>query len=330
MIGKLFELLRMEFLRLWRTPALAVLFVLFPVAIIGIVPLGLSGDWDVRIQVLEAGAPSDSLAAAESRMDRGEIQAIIIPGADGEAGRIVCDGSHSVIAMDAAWKAMEMLYSPEEEGMGAYLKEHVLFASGKGSTHYYLIPMLLLLLAVSGCCMASNSVVTDLESKRLDHLRSVGLDASLYLAEKGVFCTMLGLFCLAVGLVTARLAYGLSCAGSLPAFLLLSLCFLVTAVNLGILVAFLCCNQTRSISVLVFLFIVLALLSTMFVPVDNMSPAWAAARFVNPFYWYVDGAWKVMLKGAGLRDILPHCCALLGMGALFFLLEGVLIHRRDR
>ena len=175
--------------------------------------------------------------------------------------------------------------------------------------------------------MASNSVVTDLESKRLEHLLSVGLNVPLYLVVKGVFCTVLGMFCLAVGLVTARLVYGLSCAGSFPAFLLLSLCFLVAAANLGILVAFLCRNQTRSISVLVFLFIVLSLLSTMFVPVDNMLPAWAATRYANPFYWHVDGAWKVMLKGAGLRDILPHCSDLLGMWTLFIYPEIVLLRR---
>ena len=330
MMRKLFELLRMEFLRLWRTPALAALFVLFPVAVIGVVPLGLSGNRDIRMQVLEPGAPSDSLAAAEKRMDRGEIQAIVIPAVDGCQDRIVCDGSHSVIAMEAAWKAMESLYPQEEMGVDAFLKEQELFASGEGSTHYYLIPLLLLLLAVSGCCMASNSVVTDLESKRLEHLRSVGLGAPLYLAAKGVFCTILGLFCLAVGLVTARVAYGLSCAGSLSAFLLLSLCFLVAAVNLGILVAFLCRNQTRSISVLVFLFIVLALLSTMFVPVDNMTPAWAVTRYANPFYWHVDGAWKVMLKGALLRDILPHCFALLGLGLLFIYLIMIVRNKSVR
>ena len=326
MMRKLFVLLRMEFIRLWRTPALAVLFVLFPLAIIGIVPLGLSGNGDIRIQVLEPGASSDSLAAAEQRMDRGEIQAIVIPAADGEQDRILCDGSHAIIALEASWKAMMQLYSSEED-IDSFLKEHVMFASGKGSTHYYLVPLLLLLLAVSGCCMASNSVVTDLESKRLEHLLSVGLNAPLYLVVKGVFCTILGMFCLAVGLVTARLVYGLSCAGSFPAFLLLSLCFLVAAANLGILVAFLCRNQTRSISVLVFLFIVLSLLSTMFVPVDNMLPAWAATRYANPFYWHVDGAWKVMLKGAGLRDILPHCFALLGMWTLFIYPEIVLLRR---
>ena len=72
----------------------------------------------------------------------------------------------------------------------------------------------------------------------------------------------------------------------------------------------------RTIYVLVFVFIMLILLSTMFAPLDNMDPVWAATRFVNPFFWMVDGAWKILLKDVKLAANPVNCLALLGIGSV--------------
>ena len=101
-----------------------------------------------------------------------------------------------------------------------------------------------------------------------------------------------------------------------PLLLLLAACFLFAIVNLGIWVAVGTRTLVRAVYVLVFVFITLILLSTMFAPLDNMMPFWAATRFINPFFWIADGSWKIVLEGIRLSAMPGHCLALVGIGSV--------------
>lgn len=350
MIRKLVQLMRKEFLQLMRTPALMLILALCLVGIIGVVPLGLKGTPRVRVDVVDLSFSdrgrmaverlsrseniayavlSPSLRESEKRMDRGEIQSIVVLPADSGQPLILSDGSHAVLGTEAFWQVAQQWAGPSDELAQGRVREHVKFAGGEGSTRYYLIPMLMLLIAISACSITAISVVAELESNRLEHLRSIGVSAPLYVAAKSLYGSLIALVELAVGLLIARFAFDFQPAGPLSAYLLLTICFLTAATGLSILISALCRNQVRTIYVLVFVFIVLALLSTMFAPLDNMQPAWAATRFVNPFFWMVDGSWKVLLKGAGTAAILSNCAALLGIGGILMGLATRKIRRID-
>ena len=91
--------------------------------------------------------------------------------------------------------------------------------------------------------------------------------------------------------------------------------------NLGILIATGTRTLVRAIYVLVFVFVTLILLGTMFAPLDNMTPGWAVTRFVNPFYWMVEGARKIMLLGSPAVTVAGPCLALLGLGGVLALVN---------
>ena len=311
MIRKLYWLVRKEYLQIVRTPVLVVMLVLCPLALAGIVPLGLGFEADIPTSFVTP----DTLEEAEKEMDAGRIGAIVVQPDNGGEPSILIDGSHPVQAFEAAYSTVRTLYDTDElTGMVADV--HLLYAGGRGCTRYYLVTMLLFLLALVGCCLPMLSVVWELESRRFELLRSTGTHAATYLSAKLLFCLLTALVELLAGLLVARLMHGLTCTGSFVALLLLTTCFIAAVGNLGVLLAAYGKTQLRSIYLFVFVFIFLVLLSTMFAPLDNMSPAWAATRFANPLFWMVDGAWKVLLKGAGLSDILPNCAALLAIGVL--------------
>ncbi len=334
MMRVLWHMLVKEFLQLVRTPALLFLLILCPVVTVGLVPFGLSNKPRIRVEVVDesfsgrgretlallAGSPqitqlsqTSSLQEAEGRMARGEIDAIVIVPANEEASRILVDGSNIPLARDAAYYVGLQLHKPQENEL---LRSHTLFVTETGNTHYYLVAMLVLLIAIVGCSLVALSVVTEKENKVLEHLRSTGLNPLMYVASKLVFFSLVGLCELAIGLLIARLVFALQSAGPLWELFLLAACFLFAIVNLGILIATSTRTLVRTIYVLVFVFIMLILLSTMFAPLDNMDPVWAATRFVNPFFWMVDGAWKILLKGVKLAANPVNCLALLGIGSV--------------
>lgn len=334
MMRVLWHMLVKEFLQLVRTPALLFVLILCPVVTVGLVPFGLSNKPRIRVEVVDesfsgrgretlallAGSPqitqlsqTSSLQEAEGRMARGEIDAIVIVPANEEASRILVDGSNTPLARDAAYYVGLQLHKPQENEL---LRSHTLFVTETGNTHYYLVAMLVLLIAIVGCSLVALSVVTEKENKVLEHLRSTGLNPLMYVASKLVFFSLVGLCELAVGLLIARLVFALQSAGPLWELFLLAACFLFAIVNLGILIAASTRTLVRTIYVLVFVFIILILLSTMFAPLDNMDPVWAATRFVNPFFWMVDGAWKILLKGVKLAANPVNCLALLGIGSV--------------
>ena len=334
MMRVLWHMLVKEFLQLVRTPALLFVLILCPVVTVGLVPFGLSNKPRIRVEVVDesfsgrgretlallAGSPqitqlsqTSSLQEAEGRMARGEIDAIVIVPANEEASRILVDGSNIPLARDAAYYVGLQLHKPQENEL---LRSHTFFVTETGNTHYYLVAMLVLLIAIVGCSLVALSVVTEKENKVLEHLRSTGLNPLMYVASKLVFFSLVGLCELAVGLLIARLVFALQSAGPLWELFLLAACFLFAIVNLGILIAASTRTLVRTIYVLVFVFIMLILLSTMFAPLDNMDPVWAATRFVNPFFWMVDGAWKILLKGVKLAANPVNCLALLGIGSV--------------
>ena len=333
------QILVKEFLQLVRSPAMAFILVMCPVIVVGIVPLGLSNKTRLRMEVVDesfsdrgreavtllSGSPqiaqvrqSASLQASERRMDLGEIDGIVVVPRDGGDYHILADASQLFLGRDVAFYAGRQLGGVQEDDR---VRSHTLFLSGSGNTHYYLVTMLALLMSIIGCCLATLSVVTEKESKALEHLRSTGMSASLYVFSKVLFFTLVGLVELGFGLVLARVCYSLVCAGSVLEYFVLAACFLYAIVNLGIWVAVGTRTLVRAIYVLVFVFITLILLSTMFAPLDNMMPLWAATRFVNPFFWIADGSWKIVLMGVRLSAIPGYCLALLGMGSVMALIN---------
>lgn len=347
MMRRLWQLLVKEYLQLVRTPALLFVLVLCPVVTIGFVPFGLANNVRLHVEVVDesfsgrgreivallARSPqivevsaAASRQEAERRMDLGEIDAIVVLPPDGGESRILADASQVMRGVDAALYIERQLTGEQGDDR---VRMHRLYLSEAGNTQYYLVTMLVLLIAIIGCCLVALSVVQEKESKVLEHLRSTGLSATMYVLPKLIFFSLVGLCELAVGLVIARLMFGLECAGSLPELFLLAACFLFAIANLGILISAGTRTLVRTIYVLVFVFIILILLSTMFAPLDNMDPVWAATRYVNPFFWVVDGGWKIILKGIPLSASPANCLALLGIGGVLMLVNILKIKQID-
>ena len=332
MMRAFFHIMLKDALQLLRTPVLMGLLVLCPVIVIGLVPFGLENKLSLTVSVVDETYSEEgrevtlrlnanpqmrafqslSMADAEALMDDGKADAIVRIPPDGEY-QILSDASHSLLAQDAVYCIGRQL-NPRQENP---IQLHRLFISGTGNTHYFLTAMLVLLMAIIGCCLVGLSVINEKLNRQLEYYRSVGMKPRLYVLSKQSFFVLVTLVELALGLIIGRMVFGYSISGPVMDFILLAACFLFCIINLGILMAAVSKTLIQTIYGLIFLFFVLMLLGTMFAPVDNMTPFWAATRFVNPFFWMSDASWKIALRGFSLPDVAVNVLALL--------LEGILL-----
>ena len=338
MMRAFLHLMLKDALQLLRTPVLMGLLILCPAIAIGLVPFGLENKVNLHVLVVDesfsdAGREALrnlnaspqvrasrelSMETAQVLLDKGDADAVVQIEADGTVN-ILPDASHAIQAMDASEIITRQLFRSQEEEDD--MDVHRLFASGSGNTHYYLTSMLSLLLSVIACCLVGLSIINEKVNRQLEYYRSVGVSSALYVSSKLVFHILVTMLELAFGLVIARAVFGYRVLGPLPDFFLLSAAFVFSVINLGVLMAGVSKTLIQTVYGVIFLFFVLMLLGTMFAPVDNMTPFWAATRFINPFFWIADGSWKIALRGFSLSDVWVNFLALMVQGIILTLVN---------
>jgi ABC-2 type transport system permease protein len=106
--------------------------------------------------------------------------------------------------------------------------------------------------------------------------------------------------------------------GYLPALILVSMALAAAANGLGLLVAALGKTEAQVNSLSVLLSITLAALGGMMVPAFIMPGFMKTLSLFTPHAWALAGYHDVIIRGLGLREVLPETGVLLGFAALFF------------
>lgn len=106
--------------------------------------------------------------------------------------------------------------------------------------------------------------------------------------------------------------------GYLPALILVSMALAAAANGLGLLVAALGKTEAQVNSLSVLLSVTLAALGGMMVPAFIMPGFMKTLSLFTPHAWALAGYHDVIIRGLGLREVLPETGVLLGFAALFF------------
>jgi len=106
--------------------------------------------------------------------------------------------------------------------------------------------------------------------------------------------------------------------GHVPALVLVSMALAAAANGLGLLVAALGKSEAQVNSLSVLLSITLAALGGMMVPAFIMPGFMKTLSLFTPHAWALAGYHDVIIRGLGLREVIPETGVLLGFAALFF------------
>lgn len=183
---------------------------------------------------------------------------------------------------------------------------------------YFMVPgILVILLTMIGANLTAINIVREKEIGTIEQINVTPVKKYHFILGKLIPFWLLGLFVLTLGLLIARLAYGIIPAGSFLTIYVFAALYLLAVLGLGLLVSTYAQTQQQAMLVSFFLMMIFILLGGLYTSIDSM-PGWAQwiTRF-NPVSYFIEVMRMVVLKGSSLADIRHHLLVMAGFAVTF-------------
>lgn len=183
---------------------------------------------------------------------------------------------------------------------------------------YFMVPgILVLLLTMVGANLTAINIVREKEIGTIEQINVTPVRKHHFILGKLIPFWLLGLLVLSVGLLIARVVYGIIPLGSLLTIYAFAAVYLLAVLGLGLLISTYSATQQQAMLVSFFLMMIFILLGGLYTSIESM-PRWAQyITRVNPVSYFIEVMRAVMLKGSGLKDIIPQLLTILGFALLF-------------
>lgn len=193
---------------------------------------------------------------------------------------------------------------------------------------YFMVPgILVMLLTMIGSSFASNNIVREIEMGTIEQINVSPIRKVHFILGKLIPFWLLSMAILTLGLMIARVVYGIVPLGHYYTIYVFAGVYLFSVLGLGLLMSTYAQTQQQSMLVSFFITMIFNLMSGLYTPVESM-PEWGQwiSRF-TPVSYFIQVIRMVVLKGSGLRDITPHILAVLAF-AIFFNTWAVLNYKK--
>ena len=193
---------------------------------------------------------------------------------------------------------------------------------------YFMVPgILVLLVTMVGSFLASLNIVKEKEIGTIEQINVTPVKKYQFILGKLIPFWVLGLIVLSIGMLIARLAYGIIPVGSLFTIYAFAGVYLLAVLGLGLLISTFTSNQQQAMLISFFMMMIFILLGGLYTSIDSM-PAWARAiTRINPVSYFIDVMRMVVLKGSSLSDIRYHLFTVFGF-AVFLNTWAVISYKK--
>lgn len=192
----------------------------------------------------------------------------------------------------------------------------------------FMVPgILVMLVTMIGSTFAANNIVREKEMGTIEQINVSPIKKYQFILGKLIPFWMLALGVLTVGLIIARVVYGIVPLGSYFTIYAFASIYLTAVLGLGLLLSTYAQTQQQSMLVSFFITMIFNLMSGLYTPIESM-PVWAQliTKF-NPVTYFIQVMRMVMLKGSSLADIHVQIFAVIGF-AVFFNTWAILNYRK--
>lgn len=175
------------------------------------------------------------------------------------------------------------------------------------SYHIFMVPgILAILVTMVGGFLSALNIVKEKETGTMEQINVTPIKKHHFIIGKLIPFWLLGNLIFAIGLLIARLVYGIVPAGSLPALFTGTSVYLLALLGFGLLISTFCETQQQAMLIMFFFMMIFILMGGLYTPIDSM-PEWAKwISWLNPASYLIEVVRMIVLKGSGFRDILPH------------------------
>jgi ABC-2 type transport system permease protein len=174
-----------------------------------------------------------------------------------------------------------------------------------------------ILVTMVGAFLSALNIVAEKEVGTIEQLNVTPLKKWQFIVGKLMPFWVLGLVSITLGMIVARLVFGLWPEGSFGTIYLLSMVYLLAVLGIGLLISTFADNQQQATLFAFFVMMIFILMSGLFTPIESM-PSWArTVATLNPPTYFIRDIRAVYLKGSTLFDLRWDILITMGF-ALFF------------
>jgi ABC-2 type transport system permease protein len=170
--------------------------------------------------------------------------------------------------------------------------------------HYMVPGILVALVTMIGTLLTAQNIAREKELGTLEQLNVTPITRGQFIAGKLVPFWMLGLVELALGLTISVLVFDVPVRGSVALLFAVAALYLLVALGIGLWISTLVDTQQQAMFVAFFIVNIYMLMSGLFTPIDSMEPWAQVVTQLNPVRHFVAISRAILVKGAGLSEIL--------------------------
>jgi len=186
------------------------------------------------------------------------------------------------------------------------------------NSHFMVPGIVVFLLTMVTSLISAMGLVRERELGTLEQLVVAPIKKYELLIGKLIPFAVLGFIELFIGLLFAKLWYGISIVGNLGLLTLFALLYLFSTLGIGLLVSASSRTQQQAMFMAMFLNVFFMLMSGFFVPIENMPESIRILTFLNPMRYFILVVREIFIKGSDLRYLYPQGLALLVFGSFIF------------
>jgi len=241
----------------------------------------------------------------DERVDRREEVTIGLV-ADGSNANQAAIGAGYMSRMTQNFSQKEYGYEPPLE-----VRYSILYNPEMASVYFMVPGIVATLLTMITVMLTSMAVVRERERGTLEQLMVTPITRTTFLAGKLVPFAILGMFEMILALTLGVLWFDIPFVGSPVLLFLMAALYLGTTLGIGLLISTLTSTQQQAMFFAWFFFVFALLTSGFFTPIKNMPEWMQLVTLANPMRYFMSIARAIMIKGAGIREILSDVYPLL-------------------
>ena len=182
---------------------------------------------------------------------------------------------------------------------------------------FFMVPgILVILVTMVGSFLSALNIVKEKEIGTIEQINVTPIRKHQFILGKLIPFWVLGLVILTIGMILARVFYGIIPEGSLLTIYIFAAIYLLSVLGLGLLISTYTDTQQQAMLISFFLMMIFILLGGLYTSIDSM-PRWAQVfTWFNPVSYFIEVMRMVVLKGSSLYDIRFHLLSVAGFGVV--------------
>ncbi|MDH4156674.1 MAG: ABC transporter permease [candidate division Zixibacteria bacterium] len=235
---------------------------------------------------------------------------------------LVADGSDATAARVGIGYMQQIVYrfSGRIAGFESPLTmRHKFLYNPELASVYYMVPgIVATLLTMITVMLTSMAIVREREMGTLEQLLVTPISGTALLLGKITTFAILGFVEICVALIVGILWFKIPFVGSPLLLFGLSALYLVTTLGIGLFFSTVTSTQQQAMFLAWFFAVFCILTAGFFTPISNM-PQWVQyVTWINPMRYFMVIVRGILMKGAGLSELMPNIYPLIIYGGLIF------------